>query len=90
MQGDSNVEIQDNRKQGFDLGVFVGDLAFDEDASRFYLADSIFYACCGRHVSYLIGLYELEHMILKSFVRLSLSTGTNNIEIYVGYYHEIN
>lgn len=31
--GDSNVEIHDNGKQGFDLGVFVGDLALDEDAS---------------------------------------------------------
>ncbi|KAG1359520.1 vacuolar protein sorting-associated protein 52 A [Cocos nucifera] len=31
--GDSNVEIHENGKQGFDLGVFVGDLALDEDAS---------------------------------------------------------
>lgn len=31
--GDFNVENQDSLKQVFDLGVFVGDLALDEDAS---------------------------------------------------------
>ncbi|KAJ0966860.1 hypothetical protein J5N97_023777 [Dioscorea zingiberensis] len=31
--GDSIVEMQSNQKQGFDLGIFVGDLALDEDAS---------------------------------------------------------
>lgn len=67
MQGDSNVDIHENQKQGFDLGVFVGDLALDEDASRFYLTYSLFYACCGGHDSYHVRLYELEHMILKSF-----------------------
>ncbi|XP_072970251.1 vacuolar protein sorting-associated protein 52 A-like [Typha angustifolia] len=33
METDSTVEIQDHQKQGFDLGIFVGDLALDEDAS---------------------------------------------------------
>nr|CAD1839513.1 unnamed protein product [Ananas comosus var. bracteatus] len=33
METNSTVEVHDNQKQGFDLGVFVGDLALDEDAS---------------------------------------------------------
>ncbi|XP_068662145.1 vacuolar protein sorting-associated protein 52 A isoform X2 [Aristolochia californica] len=33
MKGESNVETDDIQKQGFDLGVFVGDLAFEDDAS---------------------------------------------------------
>lgn len=41
METNSTVEVQDNQKQGFDLGVFVGDLALDEDASRFDLSKLI-------------------------------------------------
>ncbi|XP_073003621.1 vacuolar protein sorting-associated protein 52 A [Typha latifolia] len=33
METDSTVGIQDHQKQGFDLGIFVGDLALDEDTS---------------------------------------------------------
>ena len=35
MQADSTAAIRDTQKLGFDLGVFVGDLALDEDASRY-------------------------------------------------------
>lgn len=34
MQAETSVRMQDNEKQTFDLGLFVGDLALDEDGSR--------------------------------------------------------
>lgn len=37
LQGDSYNETHDIQKNGFDLGLFVGDLAFEDDASRYFL-----------------------------------------------------
>lgn len=42
MQGDSTAAAtQNNQKLGFDFGVFVGDLALDEDASRCNYFDAL-------------------------------------------------
>lgn len=41
MEANSAVEMQVAEKQGFDLGLFIGDLSLDEDAIRFLIIQLI-------------------------------------------------